>query len=693
MALLAATAACTSPETPVDITPEGRKAVILLAPPASRANGGTLPLDDRVKYLRVMVFNEHDGSLAHNKFTDNLSGDYKVEMMTGKYDFVFIANERPESASSNAPISMKLNQVRTFRDLENIGFTSRDINESNLIPMVSIYTDVTVDGNNKLSGYDPDANPFSVTGSTWSIEVKRAAIRVDLTLKTASADMANDFSRISISNLPDEVPLLGSVYSRASFDSPKVIALGKKFQQNASGGWELKYDRIILPASDIKGADASNAITFSVRFNNYPDLQGTLTDGAAPRNRHYELIGTLNEKLNFKAEVKEWKQLSIIPQWLYVDSMAPLYTLNGKKHRIRIHAEYDWTVESGDRTYLEIEADSSSGKRGRNQWISFNLERTYSNYFDQLDSMMVSLVFHSQEGGQKTVELPAVTFPRFSANSYMVKPNGQQIDILLTNINHPDILSTLNLASPRLKDNEDFDVKLLWQDTPGVVGSSNSCIKQIDKMQGTTVNSSYIRVTGGDVEGNAVIVITKKGSTKILWSWHIWVTHYNPDAITPQQDGENHSIPANGSLYKHQNYLYMDRFLGAIFTPGNDGSPTWIKSQDYSENNMTTAKLLTKASGYYYQWGRKDPILTLTVTNMPPQGSYKTRDTPVYDAMGQEITISSYILMSNGIDTSIENPLRVMNYSFFREARSWGTSKSKNIFDPCPEGWRVPHSP
>jgi hypothetical protein len=135
----------------------------------------------------------------------------------------------------------------------------------------------------------------------------------------------------------------------------------------------------------------------------------------------------------------------------------------------------------------------------------------------------------------------------------------------------------------------------------------------------------------------------------------------------------------------------MDRFLGAIFTPGNDGSPNWIKSQDYSENNMTTAKLLTKASGYYYQWGRKDPILTSTVTRISQP--YKLEDTPVYDAKGDKIDTNPYILMSNGIDTSIESPLKVMNYSFFREARSWGTSKSKNIFDPCPEGWRVPHSP
>jgi hypothetical protein len=411
MACLLAMAACTSPEKTIEEETDQRKAVIQIAPPASRANGGAASPDELIECLRVMVFNEKDGSLAYNKFTDKFTADYKVEMMTGAYDFVFIANERPKSASLTAAISAKLNQVRHFRELENIGFTSADISEANPIPMLSVYRDVKVEGNNKLSGYAPDATPFSLSGGSWNVEVKRAAIRVDMTLTTASDDLAMNFSQISASNIPKEVPLLSSVYSRPEFDAPRLIAPGEKFQKNASGAWVLKYDRLILPASHLPNADSTNAITFNLQFNGYPDLQGALMNGPMPRNELYILTGTVKEKLNFTAEVKEWKPSTIVPQWLYVDSIDSAYVLNGKKHRIRIHAEYDWTAESGDRTYLEIEADSAKGKRGKSQWVTFNLERTYSNDFNRLDYIAVPLVFYSKEGGRKIVELPTVTFP------------------------------------------------------------------------------------------------------------------------------------------------------------------------------------------------------------------------------------------------------------------------------------------
>jgi hypothetical protein len=688
--LVVAMATCITPESP--LIPDERKAVIMLAPPASRANGRNLPLDDRVKYLRVMIFNARDGSIAFNKFIDNDSTDYEIKMMTGIYHFVFIANERPENASPSSPISADLDKVRAFGELDNIAFASSDVSDSTLIPMVSLYRDVTVEGNNKLKGTNPDNSAFAVAGNAWSIEVERAAIRVDLTLTTTSHALAAAFKHVGISNIPDKVPLLKTVHSSEQFEPERQIDKGAGFQTTSNGEWVWQHRRIILPASNIKNAGQSNAITFTARFANFPDLQGTLVDGPTPRNKHYELVGTLNEKINFKTEVKDWTTIAIIPQWLYVDSMAPVYILNGKEYKIRIHAEYDWTVESGDRTYLAINEKSEQGKRGRNQWISFNLERTYSNYFDKLDSTKISLVFNSREAGRKKVELSAVTFPRFSANSYMLKPNGEKVDIALTNVNHPDILSTLNLASPRLADKEDFDVELLWQDTPAPVGNPLSCIGKIEKTISGTVNSSYITVTSGGVEGNAVVALRKQKSGKILWSWHIWVTHYDPDAIAnqPTPKEENYLPAAKGSIYKYLNYLYMDRFLGAVFPANNDGSPQYIRSQNYNEKTLTNAHLLTKASGYFYQWGRKDPMLTSTVSRLR---DYKLDDTPVYNSSGQKINPPSIILWGDSIKVSIEYPLYMLNYSFYLETRSWGTNKSKNIFDPCPEGWRVPHSP
>ena len=70
---------------------------------------------------------------------------------------------------------------------------------------------------------------------------------------------------------------------------------------------------------------------------------------------------------------------------------------------------------------------------------------------------------------------------------------------------------------------------------------------------------------------NAVIGVRKIGSTEYLWSWHIWITKYNPRSTNIKFGG----------------YNWMDRNLGARDTA-------------YVPNHG--------AGSIYYQWGRKDPI-------------------------------------------------------------------------------------
>lgn len=97
-------------------------------------------------------------------------------------------------------------------------------------------------------------------------------------------------------------------------------------------------------------------------------------------------------------------------------------------------------------------------------------------------------------------------------------------------------------------------------------------------------------------EGNALIAATDMEG-KILWSWHIWVTSYDPSADFQLYD--------NG-------YSVMDRDLGALSdVPGDAG-----------------------ALGMLYQWGRKDPFVGAAEvyrTKPSGEGSFRRQ---VYDAGG-----------------------------------------------------------
>lgn len=129
-------------------------------------------------------------------------------------------------------------------------------------------------------------------------------------------------------------------------------------------------------------------------------------------------------------------------------------------------------------------------------------------------------------------------------------------------------------------------------------------------------------------EGNAVIAV-KGADGVILWSWHIWVTDYDPD--------RSRQTYASG-------VKVMDRNLGALSaTPGD-----------------------VRALGLYYQLGRKDPF----------RGASSINSNTFEETTGGNWAATS------GIDTHTKNPMTFIidNTSFY----SWG-----GLENPCPKDWRA----
>ena len=185
--------------------------------------------------------------------------------------------------------------------------------------------------------------------------------------------------------------------------------------------------------------------------------------------------------------------------------------------------------------------------------------------------------------------------------------------------------------SANFPDGSSFSTGLLWSDVSATHVTP-------------TVSDRYIKVVAGTTEGNSV-VYAKNTSGNIVWSWHIWVTSYVPNTTTINYNGK----------------VWMDRNLGA-------------------QTNGTTST----AYGLYYQWGRKDPF---------PGGTHGSSTMPTtYGTSPATIGSGSVSLL-----TSIQNPnifyknYTISPYDWLTPQKDvlWNNS-GKTVYDPCPDGWRVP---
>lgn len=279
----------------------------------------------------------------------------------------------------------------------------------------------------------------------------------------------------------------------------------------------------------------------------------------------------------------------------------------------------------------------------------------------------------------------------YSPNCYMIRP-GTSVDIPVKKAYamwalYTDLLGNVDLAGQKA------EPELLWQDVPGL-------ITNVGLIEGNSPETAKMIVSTSDKIGNAVIGLRIRG--EIRWSWHVWVTRYNPDAEQVSY-GKTYSWDNNGDGVA--DYIFMDRNLGAV----NDG---WVIG------NSTADSLA--ACGLMYQWGRKDPFPGDRKFRGDNSTDYKYFDSkPIYDSSGNVLTEGSrsggsgirsvksgHDLSTTGFAKSVMKPMEVLlgessYHDWFcgdepvvvRKCDTlWcGANRTKTPFDPCPEGWQVPY--
>ena len=180
-------------------------------------------------------------------------------------------------------------------------------------------------------------------------------------------------------------------------------------------------------------------------------------------------------------------------------------------------------------------------------------------------------------------------------------------------------------------------VELLWEtiDNCYILGRIGA-IEQVKFKD----SFAYIKIRKHHEPENALLA-AKDHNGKVLWSWHLWITEYNP---TIQYD-----------TYARCGAYMMNRDLGAL-------------------SNIPGDSLV---KGLFYQWGRKDPFIG--------------NETPQYNIVESSPITGTTIFAS-------ENPTIFISYAAHNDndwlygvhdTGLWGKKKTK--YDPCPQGWKVPN--
>lgn len=243
-------------------------------------------------------------------------------------------------------------------------------------------------------------------------------------------------------------------------------------------------------------------------------------------------------------------------------------------------------------------------------------------------------------------------------NCYIVRPGGH-VDIPLENVYAAWAQMKELGKKPVPPGHQGW--KIMWQDVQVVSDAA------LLNGSGGNDDTNYIRVNTKKCEGNAVVAFTV--NEVVYWSWHIWVTDYNPDNPVEQRE-------VNGRMW-------MDRNLGAM-------------ANKYTDDGA--------ARGLLYQWGRKDPFPGAkgwTDGAKTVYSGYDSPNNPTKSSFNYAILDSH----NNGgiyqnLPYSIQHPDEYLyvtsdNRDWYSDDPSikndtlWNENK-KTIFDPCPAGWRVP---
>ena len=252
-----------------------------------------------------------------------------------------------------------------------------------------------------------------------------------------------------------------------------------------------------------------------------------------------------------------------------------------------------------------------------------------------------------------------------------------------------------------IEEETEWMAEIIWQDTPEKVlifcdENGREFTDGLFAAKGQ--EPLYFRPTQAayNIDCNVLIGVKKKGGSNYLWSWHIWITDYNPDQYPGEWiEGQHSYVVDGGHLHRYsgsywkknlQNKYIMDRNLGARSARREDG--------------------LMMNAGFGYQFGRKDPfpmVINYTIYNSKGESILFDKNAASAVRPMRAVAGPAYVYQS------IWNPVTFYTDSDAGDEKyddwthnadiymySWndidGKTSGKSFFDPCPPGWKIPEA-
>ena len=339
----------------------------------------------------------------------------------------------------------------------------------------------------------------------------------------------------------------------------------------------------------------------------------------------------------------------LLPQQLATNSKASAGSCIALKVKIIMQGG---EVLYNDWAYVGINTNWEMGKH-----YTYTLDFTSGAGQDEAGKMIISgkdvkVIPNITDWDGKSVTLPDYSLPKknATANCLILDPTGDKVGKIdvANNINifwsNPDVGDAANVLDKK----SEWVAEVIWQDINS--RAINFCNADGNVISGDTYKGIgnqplYVKAVGGK-KGNVVVGVKKKGAGNdaYLWSRHLWITE------EPKLVGG-----------------FMDRNLGATSANPTDGDKTY---------------------GLYYQFGRKDPF---------------TGDINRYDINGTSIGKTTVTSGKVTFAKAMQTPAVFYGYGYASSidwaspnnytSKKWNDitdATGKSIFDPSPEGWRLP---
>ena len=262
-------------------------------------------------------------------------------------------------------------------------------------------------------------------------------------------------------------------------------------------------------------------------------------------------------------------------------------------------------------------------------------------------------------------------------------------------------------------------VDVLWQDNPNMISrmfftDKPDCYICFDVPKNTDLKTP--------MQGN-VVFAAYDHNDKIIWTWHVWITDYDPEEAPAVQDTYSPYDPIRDCKITNtagQEFILQGQNLG--WCSGDvdvyEGRSAIVRITQASgltrDITLEQPRVEIESSGNnpFYQWGRKDPIPAAVNQNgrvvnktvydkdgAPFATPFQTSST-LY-TIGQAIQNPNSFVCGGSISNWIAAASggAAVNYCNLWNAQLTGSSGytigdgykfAKTIYDPCPRGYRIP---